>query len=160
MIAFCIACRGPSEIVDPIPVTMANGRPATAGKCGNIRHGAPCGTRLHLLGGAGKVTLTTTATMKPKHRAGLPMKHIDVNDIVNQMSMLGWSVSVSRVAPEAPENVKALVRVTVACHQDAEGKPFVEVGVGNGFAEALNEVRLKTNRHDHACVEVNDAVPA
>ena len=159
MTAYCVACRGLSEIVDPVYVTMANGRPATQVHCGNIRDGLICGTHLHLLGGAGKVTLTTMAAIEPKHGTRLPMKHADVNSVTNQMVMLGWTLSVNMVAPEPPENFGAMVRVTITCHRDAEGNPFKEVGVGSGFDEALNEARLKTMRHDHAHVTVDDAVP-
>jgi hypothetical protein len=150
MIAYCVACKGPSEIVDPKSVTMANGRPATEGRCGNLTDGAPCGTRLYVLGGNTKL----------KHGTNLPMKHVDVDGIVNQMALLGWAISINTVAPEAPENFKTLVRVTVTCHRDAEGKPVKEVGVGNGFVEALHEVRLKMKRHDHAQVEIDDEVLA
>lgn len=151
MIAYCVACKGPSEIVDPKSVTMANGRPATEGRCGNIKNGHPCGTQLYLLGGNTRL----------KHGTNPPMKRVDdVNAIVNQMALLGWSISINRVSPEAPENFKALVRVTVTCHRDADEKPVKEVGVGNEFREALNEVRLKTKRHDHAQVEIDDEVLA
>jgi len=33
MQAYCMKCRAKKEMVEPVQVTMKNGRPATQGKC-------------------------------------------------------------------------------------------------------------------------------
>jgi Zn finger protein HypA/HybF involved in hydrogenase expression len=42
--AYCVKCKAKREMVDPVPTTMKNGRPATSGKC------EKCGTKMFSIG--------------------------------------------------------------------------------------------------------------
>jgi RNase P subunit RPR2 len=44
MEAYCVKCRGKKEMKDPQPVTMKNGKSATAGTCQS------CGTKMFRIG--------------------------------------------------------------------------------------------------------------
>lgn len=44
MEAYCMKCKTKREMVEPEGVTMANGRPATKGKC------SVCGTGMYKIG--------------------------------------------------------------------------------------------------------------
>jgi hypothetical protein len=44
MEAYCLKCREKREMVDPKPITMKNGKPATEGTC------PVCGTRMFKIG--------------------------------------------------------------------------------------------------------------
>lgn len=46
MEAFCVKCKKKTEMKDPKPVTMKNGRPATTGTC------SVCGTKMFKIGKA------------------------------------------------------------------------------------------------------------
>jgi len=41
---YCVKCKASREMVDPTPVVMKNGRPATSGKC------PICGTKIFRIG--------------------------------------------------------------------------------------------------------------
>jgi hypothetical protein len=44
--AYCLKCREKREMLNPNPITMKNGKPATEGKC------PVCGTRMFKIGAA------------------------------------------------------------------------------------------------------------
>lgn len=41
---YCVKCKASREMVDPTPVSLKNGRPATSGKC------PICGTKMFRIG--------------------------------------------------------------------------------------------------------------
>jgi hypothetical protein len=44
--AYCVKCKTKREILNPVVITMKNGRPATEGKC------PVCGTKMFKIGAA------------------------------------------------------------------------------------------------------------
>ena len=44
MEAYCMKCKAKSEMKNPTPVTMSNGKPATSGEC------SKCGTKTFKIG--------------------------------------------------------------------------------------------------------------
>ena len=46
MQAYCVKCKEKREVMDPVAVTMKNGKPATQGTC------SVCGTKMFKIGKA------------------------------------------------------------------------------------------------------------
>ena len=137
MKAYCVGCKGAiSEMADPQPVTMKNGRGATEGYC------PTCGTHVYVIG--------RPKESEPVHMSGVTkrLRTINLDDIMTQMAALNWCMEVTQVPKDCELDLPALVRVMVTCHEE-KGLPIWTAGVGATFAEALAEAVDGTAQHKH-----------